>query len=203
MCAKEVSESRQALAPSSILPVVCRKDEEVTISYGNWPNDVFLLFFGFVPDNNQHDAVVLFHSLEDLVNCYQALVQQQQQQQREQILSQQHTAQPLQQQQQTALQQQHQQNIQQHQTDGQSSTQQSEAGLQLRQQSDHTGASSRKSNQEHASSLQSSELSSEATAAERDAGQGCTESLAADLQDRLGHGDWSRCATHLTYSAFC
>jgi hypothetical protein len=34
--------------------------EEVTISYGNWPNDVFFLFFGFCPDANANDSVVLF-----------------------------------------------------------------------------------------------------------------------------------------------
>lgn len=171
--------------------MVCRKDQEVTISYGDWPNDVFLLFFGFVPDHNQHDAVVLFHSLEDLVNCYQALVQQQQQQ-REQIPSQQQAGQSLQQRQQTAIKQQHQQDLQQHQTHGQPSNQQNPAGLQLQQQIDHTGASSGNSNQEQASRLQSSELSDEATADELDAGEGCTDSLVADLQDRLGPGDWSR-----------
>lgn len=44
-----------------------RAGEEVLISYGNWPNDVFLLFFGFVPPHNPHDAVVLFNSAEELV----------------------------------------------------------------------------------------------------------------------------------------
>lgn len=44
-----------------------RAGEEVVISYGNWPNDVFLLFFGFVPAHNPHDAVVLFNSAEELV----------------------------------------------------------------------------------------------------------------------------------------
>ena len=34
--------------------------KEVTISYGSWPNDVFLLFFGFCPDANTNDSVVLF-----------------------------------------------------------------------------------------------------------------------------------------------
>ena len=31
-------------------------EEEVTISYGSWPSDVFLLFFGFAPDNNPNDS---------------------------------------------------------------------------------------------------------------------------------------------------
>jgi len=44
-----------------------RAGEEILISYGNWPNDVFLLFFGFVPPHNPHDAVVLFNSAEELV----------------------------------------------------------------------------------------------------------------------------------------
>ena len=53
----------------------------MTISYGDWPNDVFLLFFGFLPEGNQHDSVVLFGGLQDLIQCYGSLVQQQQQQQ--------------------------------------------------------------------------------------------------------------------------
>ena len=44
-----------------------RAGEEVTISYGAFPNDVFLLFFGFVPAANPHDAVPLFADLGDLV----------------------------------------------------------------------------------------------------------------------------------------
>lgn len=30
--------------------------DEVTISYGSWPSDVFLLFFGFAPGGNPHDS---------------------------------------------------------------------------------------------------------------------------------------------------
>jgi len=56
----------------------------VTISYGDWPNDVFLLFFGFLPEGNQHDSVVLFDALQDLVHCYDLLVQQQGQQAQQQ-----------------------------------------------------------------------------------------------------------------------
>ena len=29
---------------------------EVSISYGSWPSDVFLLFFGFAPAFNPHDS---------------------------------------------------------------------------------------------------------------------------------------------------
>ncbi|DBA83723.1 TPA: hypothetical protein ACH3X1_006258 [Trebouxia sp. C0004] len=54
-----------------------RNGEEVTISYGDWPNDVFLLFFGFLPEGNQHASVVLFDTLQDLAHCYDLLVQQQ------------------------------------------------------------------------------------------------------------------------------
>ena len=56
--------------------LLCRAGEEVTISYGAWPNDVFLLFFGFLPEQNEHDAVVLFHSLPDLIACYNRMLQQ-------------------------------------------------------------------------------------------------------------------------------
>lgn len=38
---------------------------EVTISYGRWSNDVFLLLFGFVPVGNAADAVVLFDGEDD------------------------------------------------------------------------------------------------------------------------------------------
>jgi hypothetical protein len=44
-----------------------RKGEEVTISYGKWPNDVFLLFFGFIPRDNSNDSVVLFQNLDEIV----------------------------------------------------------------------------------------------------------------------------------------
>lgn len=174
--------------------MVRRKGEEVTISYGNWPNDVFLLFFGFLPDNNQHDAIVLCHGLADLVQCYQALVHQLQ----NKASSQQQIGQPMQKQhQQTAikdLKQQHQRNLQQPQTDVQSSNQQHDAVLQLQQQKDHTNALPDRSHQQQANGRQCSEMSSnfESTADELDAGERCTESLVSDLQDRLGHGDWSR-----------
>ncbi|KAL3131038.1 hypothetical protein ABBQ38_000356 [Trebouxia sp. C0009 RCD-2024] len=107
-----------------------RESEEVTISYGDWPNDVFLLFFGFLPDNNQHDAVVLFHTLEDLVICYQAVVAQQhteastsQQQQPMQL----HAQQP-QQPERTEPEQQHQQGLQHQQGNNQSEGQATDKG---------------------------------------------------------------------------
>ena len=48
----------------------CRKGEELTISYGAWPNEVFFLFFGFLPEHNPFDAVVLYHDLDDLILHY-------------------------------------------------------------------------------------------------------------------------------------
>lgn len=62
----------------------------MTISYGNWPNDVFLLFFGFVPSEGElqgsegqggsssSDSVILFSGLQELALCYHELVQQRQ-----------------------------------------------------------------------------------------------------------------------------
>jgi hypothetical protein len=49
-------------------PLGINKGEEVTISYGDWPNDVLLLFFGWVPElkENPHDSVVLFSDLREL-----------------------------------------------------------------------------------------------------------------------------------------
>eukprot|EP00803_Ostreobium_quekettii_P002388 evm.model.scf_874.2 EVM.evm.TU.scf_874.2 scf_874:53671-58389(-) len=49
--------------------------EEVTISYGSWPNDVFFLFFGFVPDGNVHDEVVIFQGPEQLLEFYKKVSQ--------------------------------------------------------------------------------------------------------------------------------
>ena len=42
---------------------------EVLISYGDWPNDPFFLYFGFVPAGNRHDAVVLFDTVDALASC--------------------------------------------------------------------------------------------------------------------------------------
>jgi len=49
-------------------PLGIDKGAEVTISYGDWPNDVLLLFFGWVPEltENPHDSVVLFSNLREL-----------------------------------------------------------------------------------------------------------------------------------------
>jgi len=43
--------------------------EEVTISYGAWPNDPFFLYFGFVPENNPNDSAILFRDAEDAARC--------------------------------------------------------------------------------------------------------------------------------------
>jgi hypothetical protein len=50
------------------------KGEEVTISYGNWPNDVFLLFFGFIPKENSNNSVVLFQNLEEVAEFVSEVV---------------------------------------------------------------------------------------------------------------------------------
>lgn len=42
------------------VPPNLRAGQEVTISYGNWPNDLFFLLFGFVPEPNPNDSVVMF-----------------------------------------------------------------------------------------------------------------------------------------------
>jgi hypothetical protein len=41
--------------------------DEVTISYGPWDNDRYLLHYGFVPDFNPHDKVTLFENNRELV----------------------------------------------------------------------------------------------------------------------------------------
>ena len=60
----------QVCSSAQAMRCLCgRVGEEVTISYGAFPNDVFLLFFGFVPAPNPHDAVPLFADLRDLVTA--------------------------------------------------------------------------------------------------------------------------------------
>lgn len=41
--------------------------DEVTISYGPWDNNRYLLHYGFVPDSNPHDKVTLFENNRELV----------------------------------------------------------------------------------------------------------------------------------------
>ena len=40
--------------------------DEVLISYGAFPNDPFLMYFGFVPDDNPNDTVILFDDVDEL-----------------------------------------------------------------------------------------------------------------------------------------
>ena len=40
--------------------------DEVLISYGAFPNDPFLMYFGFVPDDNPNDTVTLFFDVDEL-----------------------------------------------------------------------------------------------------------------------------------------
>jgi hypothetical protein len=42
----------------------------VCISYGNWPAEPFLLLWGFTPQPNPADAVVVFSSLKEMAACY-------------------------------------------------------------------------------------------------------------------------------------
>ncbi|KAG2445278.1 hypothetical protein HYH02_008745 [Chlamydomonas schloesseri] len=44
-----------------------RRDEEVTISYGSWPSEAFLLLFGFVPSPCPGEALTLFRDAEEVV----------------------------------------------------------------------------------------------------------------------------------------
>ena len=39
----------------------------MTISYGQHPDEVFYLFFGFLPEDNPANSVVLFTSRDDFV----------------------------------------------------------------------------------------------------------------------------------------
>jgi hypothetical protein len=44
--------------------------EQVTISYGPWPTEPLLLLFGFVPQHNPHDSLVLFSDLQHMADCW-------------------------------------------------------------------------------------------------------------------------------------
>eukprot|EP00879_Flechtneria_rotunda_P013970 GHRR01014592.1.p1 GENE.GHRR01014592.1~~GHRR01014592.1.p1 ORF type:complete len:370 (+),score=155.28 GHRR01014592.1:367-1476(+) len=44
--------------------------QEVTIRYGTWPAEPFLLLFGFVPQPNPHDSITLFSNLQHMAECY-------------------------------------------------------------------------------------------------------------------------------------
>ena len=43
------------------------------ISYGQFSNAVFYLFFGFVPDNNPWDSVTIFRDISDMVAYHDVL----------------------------------------------------------------------------------------------------------------------------------
>lgn len=43
-----------------------REGEEVTISYGQFPDDVFYLFYGFLPRDNPFNSVLLFRDLSEV-----------------------------------------------------------------------------------------------------------------------------------------
>ena len=51
----------------------CRAGEEVHISYGQFNNAVFYLFFGFVPDDNPWDSVTIFRDIPDMVAYHDML----------------------------------------------------------------------------------------------------------------------------------
>eukprot|EP00775_Hariotina_reticulata_P012282 gene12282-12418_t len=49
--------------------------EQVTISYGSWPGESFLLHYGFLPNPNPHDALTLFSCLQQMAACYLGCLQ--------------------------------------------------------------------------------------------------------------------------------
>ncbi len=55
----------------------CSAGQEVSICYGAFPNEVFLLLFGFVPDDNPHDSVTLFSGAQELLQHCQAFTDRQ------------------------------------------------------------------------------------------------------------------------------
>jgi len=49
--------------------------QQVTISYGPWPTEPLLLLFGFVPQHNPHDSLVVFSDLQHMAECCLQLFQ--------------------------------------------------------------------------------------------------------------------------------
>lgn len=39
----------------------------MTISYGRWSNEVFFLFFGFLPEDNPWDSITVFRDLPEMI----------------------------------------------------------------------------------------------------------------------------------------
>lgn len=44
---------------------LCSAGQEITISYGQHPDEVFYLFYGFLPENNPANLVTLFSARDD------------------------------------------------------------------------------------------------------------------------------------------
>jgi hypothetical protein len=59
-----------AAAAAAAGPEGIQAGDQVCISYGNWPAEPFLLLWGFTPQPNPADAVVVFSSLQDMAACY-------------------------------------------------------------------------------------------------------------------------------------
>lgn len=51
-------------------PDAIQAGDQVCISYGPWPTEPLLLLFGFVPQHNPHDSLVLFSDLEHMADCF-------------------------------------------------------------------------------------------------------------------------------------
>lgn len=45
----------------------------MTISYGRWSNEVFFLFFGFVPGDSPWDSVTIFRDLPEMISFHDEL----------------------------------------------------------------------------------------------------------------------------------
>ena len=52
---------------------LARSGEEVTIQYGAFPDEVYCLEYGFLPEHNPHNDVELFSSCGDLLGFMGAL----------------------------------------------------------------------------------------------------------------------------------
>jgi exonuclease VII small subunit len=68
-------EALRSAWPTPACPCCCSAGEEVSICYGTFPNEVFLLLFGFVPEDNPHDSVALYSGGDELLQHCQEFAQ--------------------------------------------------------------------------------------------------------------------------------
>ncbi|GMH36051.1 hypothetical protein BSKO_03919 [Bryopsis sp. KO-2023] len=76
---EEVCDPPKSKVSTSVMQLIAnesgiKRGDEITISYGSWPNDVLFLLFGFVVPDNPNDVAVIFMDEFDLLDFLEELV---------------------------------------------------------------------------------------------------------------------------------